>query len=261
MRAVFATALVLAAHAAAADERSPFFLAGTPVEAPAGIDLGAPMTATLVLAPGGEERLGSLREWFPDVRASDGVVVLPVPAPTSPAAVSPEHRAASFVIDFDEPALAPVRAELAKVGGQAAPIAELERLVDRWIVRKNLSRLFDVASVVAARREGDCSEHAVLLAAVARLAGRPSRVVLGLAVLKGPSGPVALGHAWTEIHEGGAWRVADAAAHDFARGVRYLPLAVLRDEGPGYGSEVWTRLSPLYLQAVRLAPAPPKLAR
>lgn len=254
-RAAVAAALAVATAVVAADERGPVFLAGTPVEAPAGLDLAGPLRATLLLTPGGEERVGSLREWYPAAAARGGEVALALPAPASRTAVGPEHRGASFVIDLDEPAMAPVRAEVARAGGAAASVAALEGLVDAWIVHKDLDRLFDPASVVAARREGDCTEHAVLLAAAARLAGRPARVVLGLALVAGPSGPAALGHAWTEVHEGGAWRVADAAARGLA-GVRYLPLAVMRDEGPGYAGEVFTHLSPLHLRGVRLEAAP-----
>src|SRR6185369_2476466 len=49
---------------------------------------------------------------------------------------------------------------------------------------------------------GDCSEAAVLTAALLRASGVPTRVALGFAsVGRG----VFIGHAWTEARLGGAW--------------------------------------------------------
>lgn len=112
----------------------------------------------------------------------------------------------------------------------------------------------DVASRVAAHREGDCSEHAVLLAAAARLAGRAARVVFGVALVPVEGRLRGFGHAWAEIHDGRAWRTVDATP--LPPGVRYLPLAALSDEGPGYLGAVWAALSPIDVRRIRLEPAP-----
>jgi hypothetical protein len=55
---------------------------------------------------------------------------------------------------------------------------------------------------------------------------------------------MAAGHAWTEIHDGTAWRLADAAVLPEDR-VLHLPLGVLEDEGPGYLLAMLGSLSPL----------------
>ncbi len=62
-----------------------------------------------------------------------------------------------------------------------AAIAEALRLgVREAIAEKSLGVGFATASEVARTKEGDCTEHAVLLAAVLRASGIPSRAVTGL---------------------------------------------------------------------------------
>ena len=68
-------------------------------------------------------------------------------------------------------------------GGEKRPYAICDRLrkyVTDEISDKNLSVGFATASEVARNRQGDCSEHAVLLAALGRALGIPSRVVYGI---------------------------------------------------------------------------------
>ena len=57
-------------------------------------------------------------------------------------------------------------------------------------------------------RAGDCSEHALLLVALARAAGIPAREVGGLAY-PGDEPPLFGWHAWTEIHDGSQWVSVD----------------------------------------------------
>lgn len=56
----------------------------------------------------------------------------------------------------------------------------MRRFVHSYIDKKNLAVGFATASEVARTKQGDCSEHAVLLAAMLRVEGIPSRVVNGL---------------------------------------------------------------------------------
>lgn len=66
-------------------------------------------------------------------------------------------------------------------GANAAQQAEtMRRFVHSYIKAKNLGVGFATASEVARTREGDCSEHAVLLVAMLRSAGIPARGVSGL---------------------------------------------------------------------------------
>lgn len=144
-----------------------------------------------------------------------------------------QHTRPSFLIDFDE---APMKAAVAEARGgigDKPTIDGLVQFVDRYIGRKGLDRGYDIASVVARRREGDCTEHAVFLTAMARAFRLPARVVQGI-VLTEESGRVfAFGHAWAEVHRGGRWQVADAAFPTGGRLV-YLPLELVTDESAGF---------------------------
>ena len=72
------------------------------------------------------------------------------------------------------------------------------------------------ASEVCRRREGDCSEHGVLLAALGRLNGLPSRVVVGLAYVSsfGAKRDIFGYHLWTQFHINGRWVDYDAALNE-----------------------------------------------
>ena len=142
----------------------------------------------------------------------------------------------TWVVDFNEPA---VRALTQTLGGddEAPTIGQLERFVFEHIADKTYARSFDLASQVAASGKGDCTEHAVLLAALARAYDYPARIVFGNLVIETPTALHAFGHAWTEVHDGTGWQLRDATlpadATDEAA-VRYIPLGLLREEGPGY---------------------------
>ncbi len=70
---------------------------------------------------------------------------------------------------------------IAKAGDDdIAKARAVRRFVYRYIKEKNLGVGFATASEVARTREGDCSEHGVLTAAMLRAADIPSRVVAGL---------------------------------------------------------------------------------
>lgn len=139
----------------------------------------------------------------------------------------------TFVIDHDEPEVRQLFAEWATTGNAARTRAGVVEFVAAT-VRGSHGRAFDVASMVARRREGDCTEYAVLTTALARRAGLPARVVYGVALLHGPDQPAGMGHAWTEILEDGRWVLADAALADNAVPVTYIPYGVMEDEGTGF---------------------------
>lgn len=179
---------------------------------------------------------------------------------------TPAQKQSSFVIDFDEPALAAPVAQLKEQAGfqrkgDAAHVTpeQIEAFVSQYIDHKTYSRGFDIASRVATTRSGDCTEHAVLTAALLRHFGYAARLVFGV-VLVGLEPPgkeasiVAAGHAWVEVHHEGRWSIVDAALYvpdedrpsgSEAVGVpglppgaklrlAYLPINVMSDEGPGY---------------------------
>lgn len=75
--------------------------------------------------------------------------------------------------------------------------------------------------------KGDCSEAAVLTAALLRAAGIPSRVALGFATL---DRGVFIGHAWAEAWIGGAWVGVDPALRQFPAGADRVALLRLSGE-------------------------------
>src|SRR5207247_2540830 len=93
------------------------------------------------------------------------------------------------------------------VSASRIPVAgriEDPRHVSRLTLRMQAAAVPSAREVLAARR-GDCNEHAVLLAALARAAGIPARVVAGAIYLDGAF----YYHAWTELWLG-TWVSADA---------------------------------------------------
>jgi hypothetical protein len=134
--------------------------------------------------------------------------------------------------------------------------------VRRYIQAKR-HRSFDIASTVARRREGDCTEHAVLLTALARLHGHAARVVLGLVLVRIEGQPPrAFGHAWVERHDGKAWRPADAAlplgelkklAGPRRVRVSYLPIRVVKREDAGFASDLIEGAHLLHVRSIALS--------
>jgi transglutaminase-like putative cysteine protease len=93
--------------------------------------------------------------------------------------------------------------------------------VHRSITDKSLDVGLATAAEVAATLEGDCTEHAVLAAAMARAVGLPSKVATGLVYFQGTLGY----HMWTEVWVDGAWRAVDAALGQQAMDATHIKLA------------------------------------
>jgi len=97
------------------------------------------------------------------------------------------------------------------IGGEKDPL-KIARKIDEWIYtnikQKNLSIALGTAVDVARKLEGDCTEHAILAAALFRAVGIPSRIVVGLAY--SPKQNVFGYHMWTECYVG-EWIPVDPA--------------------------------------------------
>lgn len=143
------------------------------------------------------------------------------------------HLASSFLIDYREPAIQELRGPIESRYGSRPLPGELEQFVYDYIGDKNSARSFDVASVVARSRAGDCSEHAVLLTALLRMYGYPARTVLGIYIsLQEPV--MGYGHAWAEYRDDAGWIGIDGTRIDDSVGAHYIPLGVIRDESIAY---------------------------
>lgn len=105
----------------------------------------------------------------------------------------------------------------------------LETLVHRAVNKKNFTQTFATAAEVAKSREGDCTEHAVLLAALCRARGIPARCAMGLVYY-----PQAQGfayHMWTEVWIVDRWVPLDATLGRGGIGAGHLKLAHANLEG------------------------------
>jgi hypothetical protein len=90
----------------------------------------------------------------------------------------------------------------------------IEAFVSEYIEKKDLSVGYASALEVLKNRQGDCSEHALLVAALCRAVGIPARIVVGFAYI----GDMFMGHAWTEAYIGDKWRGLDASMRELGRG-------------------------------------------
>lgn len=96
----------------------------------------------------------------------------------------------------------------------------LERAVHQWITRANYSQAFATAADVIESRQGDCTEHAVLLAALARARKIPARVAAGL-VYKDQAFYY---HMWAEVFIDGRWIPLDATLGAGGIGAAHLKM-------------------------------------
>lgn len=108
----------------------------------------------------------------------------------------------------------------------------MEQYVFRELKKKNFSTALASAAEVAQNMEGDCTEHACLLAAMLRAGGIPSRVSVGL-VYADKLGAFG-GHMWTEAWLDGKWIPLDATLGRGGIGAGHIKVADadLSDEGP-----------------------------
>ncbi|MCP4836389.1 MAG: transglutaminase domain-containing protein [Phycisphaera sp.] len=111
------------------------------------------------------------------------------------------HLAATAVLDAGDPEVEAFARRHDRPGRPDEERARsLRTAVHRHISRKDLDIAFGTASETVRARHGDCTEHAVLLAAALRANGIPSRLVSGLVWIPRPgerSGAF-LWHMWTQ---------------------------------------------------------------
>jgi len=83
----------------------------------------------------------------------------------------------------------------------------IERFVRNYITEKDFSVGYAPASEVVKTRRGDCTEHAVLAAAMCRAVGIPAQVVAGLLYMAdlGETGAGFGPHAWVRVYIGNEW--------------------------------------------------------
>src|SRR5262249_44195319 len=87
-------------------------------------------------------------------------------------------------------------------------------LIEKWVNAnmkiQNFSEAMATADHVARTLEGDCTEYAMLAAAMCRAVGVPSRTALGFVYVDAAKAPVFGYHMWTEVYVQGQWIDLDA---------------------------------------------------
>ena len=133
----------------------------------------------------------------------------PEPAPAK------EFLESSYFINWDNDA---VKGLAAKAVGQLPATAsawEKAVAIEAW-VKANMkafefSQAMATADNVAKTLSGDCTEYAMLAAAMCRAVGIPSRTALGLVYAPGRDGhPYLAYHMWFEVYAGQQWVPLDA---------------------------------------------------
>ena len=111
-------------------------------------------------------------------------------------------------------------------GGETDPsriAIRMEKYVRDKLTKKNFSTAMASAAEVAQRLEGDCTEHAVLLAAMLRAKKVPSRIATGLVYVDSLN--AFGGHMWTEAFLAGEWIPLDATLGRGGIGPAHLKMA------------------------------------
>ena len=137
-------------------------------------------------------------------------------------APSTDSLKATMFLDFDDPAVQALNREIPQDDSPRKTAVALEKFVKQKL-KGNYSTAMATASEVARSLEGDCTEHAVLLAALLRARKIPSRVVAGLVYTEKDS--AFGGHMWTEAWLGGQWVPLDATIGRGRVGVGHLRVA------------------------------------
>lgn len=145
-------------------------------------------------------------------RISDSVAEVTVAREKLPSAPEP---AASFIkssafLDVEDERVKALAAEVDSTGrSPKETAASLVKFVYERVKEKTFSVAMGTASEVARDLKGDCTEHAVLLAALLRAKNIPSRVAIGLVYVD--SVKAFGGHMWTEAYLDGTWVPLDSA--------------------------------------------------
>ena len=124
-----------------------------------------------------------------------------------------------YIQSDDKKIVETARKELSGIKDAWESACHLERWVHDNIRTKGLETAFATASEVMETREGDCTEHGVLLAALLRAAGLPSKVAAGLIYHDGAF----VGHMWTEVYIG-EWVPLDATLGECVVGAEHIAL-------------------------------------
>ncbi len=151
-----------------------------------------------------------------------------------------EDRQPNSLIQSDDDGVVAMAASVAI--GEADPwrvAVALEDFVLRTVEVSDFSQLFASAAEVAVSKQGDCTEHAVLLAALCRAREIPARVAMGLVYVETEQG--FLYHMWTEAWIADRWIPIDGTLGRGGIGAAHLKLS----DSNLAGSSAYSSLLPI----------------
>ncbi len=156
-------------------------------------------------------------------KLEDGTVIVtvePVSMPTggtfpykgTDANIAEMMKPGRFVQSDDANIIALAKQAVGDTKDSAEAAKKIEEFVSKYVKDISFSVGYASATEVAASRRGDCTEFAVLCAAMCRAAGIPAKVTVGVAYVNDFEGKTGFGgHAWTEACIGDKWVGLDSA--------------------------------------------------
>jgi hypothetical protein len=139
------------------------------------------------------------------VRASRGP--LPLGQDTDP---GDEFTQSSYFINSDD---SQVKAHARRAVGAETDAWKKALRIEKWVhanMRTTNDEALATADHVARTLQGDCTEYAMLTAAMCRAAGVPARTAIGLVYAEVKGVPAMAFHMWTEVWVKGQWVPIDA---------------------------------------------------
>lgn len=170
------------------------------------------------------------REGLLTIKRLDWKAIRAATSQPAPESMTEEFLQPSTFIDSKNARIRRLAKEGAGDAKSPGEIANALRIfVTDYIQDKDLTVAFATATEVAKSRKGDCTEHGVLLAALARACGIPARVVGGLVMLPGsPADGASFGyHMWTQVWIAGRWVDIDAALRQTDVDATHMALALM----------------------------------
>lgn len=149
---------------------------------------------------------------------------VPLPAPGN------EFTASNYFINWDNDGVKAHTAAVLKALPATATNWDKATAVEKWVHRNmkafEFSQTMATADSVAKTLTGDCTEYAMLGAAMCRAAGVPSRTVLGLVYAPANGGkPYLAYHMWFEVFAQGQWLPLDGTLGTGGVGPGHLKIA------------------------------------
>ncbi|MFZ5563040.1 MAG: transglutaminase-like domain-containing protein [Thermodesulfobacteriota bacterium] len=123
-------------------------------------------------------------------------------------------------VQSDDPAVVELATRITR--SLSSPVDKAKALIDWVYIEIEKRPVVSLPNAISTlnTRQGDCNEHAVLLAALARAAGIPAKIETGLVYLNGRF----FYHAWNALYVG-RWITADATFGQFPADVTHIRLA------------------------------------